>query len=203
VIKIKGLRRRWLINTVAVVCTLGLVCVLAITAAFAAYYYSSMQSDMHYRARTTTEFFSENLSLNYNEYYQSCIKYAKTFEDKNNIELQFIDTDGQIVASSYGEWTGQSHGTSDIFDAMRSRDIVPYVGKNPLTGERIMAVSSPMIYSNGEVIGVLRYVTSTAKVDQQILKVGLVTLAVCFAIIAIVSFFRMTSPIRSASRNLI
>ena len=49
-----------------------------------------------------------------------------------------------------------------------------------------MAVSSPMIYSNGEVIGVLRYVTSTAKVDQQILKVGLVTLAVCFAIIAIV-----------------
>ena len=185
-IKIKGLRRRWLINTVAVVCTLGLVCVLAITAAFAAYYYSSMQSDMHYRARTTTEFFSENLSLNYNEYYQSCIKYAKTFDDKNNIELQFIDTDGQIVASSYGEWTGQSHGTSDIFDAMRSRDIVPYVGKNPLTGERIMAVSSPMIYSNGEVIGVLRYVTSTRIMDMQIAYIAVISLLALLAVVAVV-----------------
>ena len=48
-----------------------------------------------------------------------------------------------------------------------------------------MAVSSPMIYSNGEIIGVLRYVTSTARVDQQIIKVGLITLAVCVAIIGL------------------
>ena len=53
-IQIKGLRRRWLTNTLAVVCTLGLVCVLAVTVAFSAYYYSTMESDMRYRARTRT-----------------------------------------------------------------------------------------------------------------------------------------------------
>ena len=36
-----------------------------------------------------------------------------------------------------------------------------------------MAVSAPMIYSNGDVIGVLRYVSSTEAVDRQIVKVGL------------------------------
>ena len=39
-----------------------------------------------------------------------------------------------------------------------------------------MAVSSPMIYSNGEVIGVLRYVTSTRIVDLQIVLVALILL---------------------------
>ena len=36
--KLGGLRRRWLINTVGVVGTLGLVCVLIVTTVFAAYY---------------------------------------------------------------------------------------------------------------------------------------------------------------------
>jgi hypothetical protein len=35
VFRIKGLRRRWLLNTVGVVTALGLVCVLAVTALFA------------------------------------------------------------------------------------------------------------------------------------------------------------------------
>ncbi len=171
--KLSGLRRRWILNTVGVVCALGLVCVLVVTAMFAASYYSNMESDMRYRARTTTEFFSDYLNLNYNEYYQSCITYAQTFEDKNTIELQFINTAGQIMASSYGRWTGQSPTTPEIADAVSSHEIRSYVGRDPSTGERIMAVASPMVYSNGEVIGVLRYVTSTRLLDRQILLIAL------------------------------
>ena len=63
--KLSGLRRRWLLNTVGVVCTLGLVCVLTITAVFASSYYSNMRSDMRYRAKTTTEYFAEHLNTNY------------------------------------------------------------------------------------------------------------------------------------------
>ena len=48
--KIRGLRKRWLINTAGVVFLLGLVCVMAVTASFAAYYYSNMQADMENRA---------------------------------------------------------------------------------------------------------------------------------------------------------
>ena len=50
-----------------------------------------------------------------------------------------------------------------------------------------MAVSSPMIYSSGEVIGVLRYVTSTRIVDGQILLVGLISgLALLVVISAVI-----------------
>ncbi len=184
--QIGGLRKRWLQNTASVVVALGLVCVLAVTASFAAYYYSTMESDMKYRARTTTEFFADYIDQTYNEFYQSCITYAQTFEDKDTIELQFINKQGDLVASSYGQWAGPSPSTPEIVLAAESRYPEPYVGKDPNTGERIMAVSSPMIFSNGEVIGVLRYVTSVRKVDAQILLVALISCLVLLVVLAVV-----------------
>ena len=184
--KIGGLRKRWLVNTVGVIFALGVVCVMAVTASFATYYYSNMQSDMYNRASTTTEFFAEYIDQNYNEYYQSCITYAQTFEDRDKIELQFINAGGDLVASSYGQWSGESPSTSEIQKAIASRGIEHYVGRDPDTDERIMAVSSPMIYSNGEVIGVLRYVTSTRLVDKQIVMVALVSFLVLAVVLAVV-----------------
>lgn len=168
-----GLRRRWLMNTVGVVCLLGLVCVVVVTFVFAAYYYSSVESDLQNRAANTTDFFMEYTSQNYNDYYQSCINYANSFDDKNKLELQFINTEGNIVATSHGDWALESPETPEIQEAIQTKQIQPYRGKDPITGERIIAVSGPMIYKNGEVIGVLRYVTSTRLIDQQILVVAI------------------------------
>ncbi len=184
--KIKGLRRRWILNTVGLFCVIGLLCVMVVTTVFAAYYYEAMESDMRYRARSTTEFFADYQNQNYNEYYQSCITYAQTFEDKDMIELQFISADGTIVTSSYGSWAGRSPTTRDIQDAISTRGICAFVGKNPLTKERIMAVSSPMIYSNGEVIGVLRYVTSTAVMDRQIAYIAGIALTALLVVLIVV-----------------
>lgn len=184
--RIGGLQKRWLINTVAVVFALGMLCVIAVTAVFSAYYHSGLQSDMRYRAATTTDFFADYSDLDYGEYYQSCIHYAKTFEDRNDLELQFINADGRMVASSYGNWVGQAPTTSDIQLAMESRAPQPFIGRDERTGERIIAVSSPIIYSNGEVIGVLRYVTSTRLLDLQILKVFTYSVLILLLVMLIV-----------------
>ena len=141
---------------------------------------------MRYRARNTTEFFSEYINQSYNEYYQSCIAYAQGFEDKDVIELQFINAGGRIVASSYGKWAGQSPTTSDISSALKTGEIQVFRGENPQTGERIMAVSSPMVYSNGETIGVLRYVTSLQMVDIQILQLALIALSALLVVLGAV-----------------
>jgi signal transduction histidine kinase len=56
-----------------------------------------------------------------------------------------------------------------------------------MTGERIMAVSSPLIY-NGTVVGVLRFVTSMSLVDHQIIAITAIAMVVGVAILAIVYF---------------
>lgn len=186
--KTGSLRRRWIMNTVGVVTILGLLCAIVVTAVFAVYYYSAMESDMRYRAQNTTDFFAEYINLDYNNYYQSCIHYANTFADKNIIELQFINSQYSMVATSYGNWAGEAPSTTDIADAFRTRDVGKFVGKDPVTGERIMAFSKAMIYSNGEVIGVLRYVTSTKLVDKQIAIVAMWSLLALTLMILIVWF---------------
>ena len=186
--KAGSLRKRWILNTVGVVLSLGIVCVLAITASYAAYYYSNMQSDLENRAKTTTEFFADYMDQDYNEFYQSCIAYTQGYEKRNTIELQFIDRRGNIIASSYGLWAVEPPKTEEIQVAIDTRDAEPFVGKDPITGERIIAVSCPVIYSNGEVMGVLRYVTSTYIVDMQIWLVALVCIAVLVVVLMVVLF---------------
>ena len=186
--KTGSMRRRWIINTVGVVAILGLLCAVAVTAVFAVYYYSAMESDMRSRAQNTTDFFSEYINLDYNNYYQSCIQYANTFADKNIIELQFINSQYSMVATSYGNWAGEAPSTTDIAQAFQTRDVGKFIGKDPVTGERIMAFSKAMVYSNGEVIGVLRYVTSTKLVDRQIAIVASWALFALILVVLIVWF---------------
>ena len=146
--KRSSLRSRWLSNTLTVFCVLGLVCVLMITATFAVYYYSNMRSDMMGRAAQTSQFFSGYISQNYEDYYQSCVSYAQSFEKSGSMELQFINTDGLLVASSYGPWAGKSPSTSEITKAIRQRQSEPFIGRDPDTGEHIMAVSCPMSFAH-------------------------------------------------------
>lgn len=183
---VKGLRKRWLLNTLGVVCALGIVCVLAVTASFAAYYYSNMEADMENRARSTAEFFTEYVNQDYNSFYQSCITYAETFEERDRIELQFIDQGGTIVASSYGPWLGPSPTTPEIEQAVLLRGARSYVGRDPQTKQRIMAVSNPMIYSSGEVIGVLRFVTATSIVDRQVFEIFFVSFLALLVVLTVV-----------------
>ena len=154
----------------------------------AAYYDTNLRSGLETKAKTTTDFFSNYISQSYNEYYQSCIKFAKTFEEKDRLELQFISTSGKIVASSYGKFAGRSPSTPEIQQAMDSQQTRVFKGRNPSTGERILAVSSPMIYSNGEVIGVLRYVTSLRNADLQILMIALIAATVGLLFIGAIFF---------------
>ena len=186
--RLSGIERRWFLGNVGIITLLTIACVLAVILSMAAYYDTNLRSGLETKAKTTTDFFSNYISQSYNEYYQSCIKFAKTFEEKDRLELQFISTNGKIVASSYGKFAGRSPSTPEIQQAMNSQQTRVFKGRNPSTGERILAVSSPMIYSNGEVIGVLRYVTSLRNADLQILMIALIAATVGLLFIGAIFF---------------
>ena len=186
--RLSGIERRWFLGNVGVITLLTIACVLAVILSMAAYYDTNLRSGLETKAKTTTDFFSNYISQSYNEYYQSCIKFAKTFEEKDRLELQFISTNGKIVASSYGKFAGRSPSTPEIRQAIDSQQTRVFKGRNPSTGERILAVSSPMIYSNGEVIGVLRYVTSLRNADLQVLMIALIAATVGLLFIGAIFF---------------
>lgn len=185
--KLGSLRKRWLMNTASVVCSLGMACTLAVTAAFAVYFYSDMETDMRCRARTAVEYFAHCLNMSESEFYQSCILYTQSFED-DTIALQFIDADGQIIVSSGQKRSGASPDTPEILEAVGTRGIQPYRGKDFQSGEQVLSVSAPIIDRNGEVIGVLRYVIEARFLNRRILIVALLCLLALALVVTVVLF---------------
>ncbi len=186
---IHGLKQRWLINSLVVVIIVVIVAVSAFSIAISNYYYSSMETGLKNKARTAADFFANYITKTYAEFYESAYKYTESFDESDRLELQFINTEGKVEISTYGITAGTSPGTTDIADALGTGEIGVFVGKSPLTGERIMAVSSPMIYSNNQVIGAMRYVSSMKLVDRQVtvfillaVGVGLVILLMAVAV---------------------
>jgi signal transduction histidine kinase len=182
----KGLRRRWLINTAGMICALGLICVVLVTVLFGGYYYSAMESDMRMRVETITGVLESVANQDDDAFYQSCIAYVQTFEKLPHSELQFINTSGVLVASSYGIRTEELLVFDDVMDALSDQESHRYIGRDPMTGEHIMAVSGPLFYADGELAGVVCFLTSTWEVHRQIAIVACISFAVLLAVLALV-----------------
>ena len=184
--KRSGIQRRWLRNILSLIAAGVVVAVSAFAVVNGASCYSTLRAGLESNAYTVRAFLDNSLDLNYSEYYSNCVALAETYENKNLIELQFVEKSGKLVASSYGLFTIEKIQAKDVDDALASGKTCDYTGNNPATGERIMAVSMPVVYSDGRIVGVLRFVTSTKLADQRILLTALLALAVGMAVLALV-----------------
>ena len=181
---IGGIRRRWLMNSISVVVVLIFVAVVAFSVAMASYYYTSVSSSLENTVDAVTDFLEDYTESEYRAYVN---RYVVDFESKDRLELQFLSRYGSVQESTSGLTANVSPGTPDIHDAINLRKTRHWTGKDPNTGERIMAVSAPVIY-NGTVVGVMRVVTSMKLVDQQIVNTVLLALALGLVILFIVYF---------------
>ena len=182
---IRGLRERWLFSAALPILLLLVLAVALFTVGVQEYYYNAMRSGLESRARVAAETFSGYGVKSYSEYYRLASYSAETFEEKDTIELQFINANGRVQVSSYGLTAGTLPGTSDI-DSAIGGSMDSFQGRDPQTGEMIMAVSYPL-YFNSRVVGVLRYVTSLREAQHRVLMDSLLAAAaalVCMVLIA-------------------
>ena len=171
--KIRGIRRRWLTNSVSVVLLIVVLAVVGFTAAMARYYYDAIEEGLRARATSAASFFR---NYTQSEYRQMAKSYVDNFSEKNVLELQFLETDGSILYSSYGLTTGTTPDTPDIAYAFENSVPGVWQGDDPSTGERIMAVTAPVLY-RGTLVGAVRVVTSLVSVDRQLyISTGVVAL---------------------------
>lgn len=183
-----GLRRRWLANTITVISALGMVCVLAVTASFAAFYYSNMESDLRELAYNRGSFIQEFQDRENADFYQFCLGYVRSADQGSTAQLQFVNVDGTVAASMVSQQEGMTLGTTDIPEAVNTRGITTYVGEDAILGYRVIAVSSPVIYTSGEVAGVLRHTVDTRAVDRQIMNVAFISLFSMLMVLTVVVF---------------
>ena len=189
--KVKGLRRRWLAGSIVPVAAILLLVGILISVGFASNYYNSARSTLRAKASSGADYFNTYVMTGYKEYYRSATLYAATFDDSDRIELQFLNSAGRVEVTTRGLTAGTYPGTPEIARAVESGTVQDFVGRDEATGERIIAASSLLKY-NGQVVGVMRYVTGIGELDRQ---VSLTVLVVCGVMAAVICLIFLSSSI--------
>ena len=189
--KVKGLRRRWLAGSIVPVAAILLLVGVLISVGFASNYYNSARSTLRAKASSGADYFNTYVMTGYKEYYRSATLYAATFDDSDRIELQFLNSAGRVEVTTRGLTAGTYPGTPEIARAVESGTVQDFVGRDEATGERIIAASSLLKY-NGQVVGVMRYVTGIGELDRQ---VSLTVLVVCGVMAAVICLIFLSSSI--------
>ena len=183
-VKIRGIRRRWLLNSVGIVALIIILAVSAFAVSLVNYYYTETADSLERKASSTANGFRLYTRSDYRTAAQQTVN---SYEDKSRLELQFLDTSGAVLYSGNDLTAGSTPNTPDIQIAMESKSATSWQGKDPSTGERILAASCPVIYQ-GDVVGVIRYVTSLSGIDRQFVFSMAVIITIALAIFAMVYF---------------
>ncbi|MCL2200958.1 MAG: HAMP domain-containing histidine kinase [Oscillospiraceae bacterium] len=206
-----GWRQRWIRGAMLIALVAVVVAVSLFSVIIHNYYHATIRTGLEAKARTATDFFANYVARSYAEFFNAAHRYTETFREADRIELQFLDTNGSILISTLTITSGTSPNTPDIWAAIENRQIESWVGRRVATGERIMAASAPMVFADGEVIGVMRYVSSLQLVDRQVMLnvlgatgIGLLLLLIIFfvSLVFIRSIITPVSEITKVSKRI-
>ncbi len=181
-----GLTRRWLRNAFFLIVMFLLALQILFTAMLRYYYYQGVESALESRAQLYHRTTELNWGPGVLAYDTGAREVVAAFNDKDKIELQVVNTDGEVLLSSSGFIPeverapdyGRAHGSDDGVGTWRGRSA---------TGERVMALTMLETDADGTVVGGLRYVVSLTAVDRQILLLSLLLFGFMLVIVFFVS----------------
>lgn len=188
--------RRWMLNSLGIIVLLLLIFGLAFVLSVRSYYYKGVEYSLSSRLDSIDSVFRQistsNTKLNIDSFARQLVE---SFEDKEKLEIQVLDSSGAVLVSSTGfapvDLVAPDYKAATSADNNRSG----WRGKNG-TGERIMSMTLALTNADGSVFGGVRYVTSLAQVDRQIfIYLGLVVLfgsVVLFLVMVSSSYFVST-----------
>ena len=182
--KIRGIRRRWLLNSVGVVALILTIAALTLATSLWSFYYEKSLEDLESRANSVVYSFRNYTA---SEYRSAAQRMVNDYEEKGKLELQFLDASGAVLYSGNDLTAGTVPETPDVLEALERKETVSWMGEDPTTGEQIIAAASPVIF-RGETEGVIRYVSSLEGINRQFTFSMAVVLAICLAFFAMVYF---------------
>ncbi|MBE6903604.1 MAG: HAMP domain-containing histidine kinase [Ruminococcaceae bacterium] len=183
----KSITKSWLFNVFGIILIFLIAFEVVFSIVISTYYKDSVNQKITTTATVTAQFFNKYYKNQSSDFYSAAIKLTEDFEDKDKFELQIVDLNGKILSSSNGYIPINALETPDVEQAMWLSS-ASYTGKNLETNEDIMAVSVGLKDSSGNIRAIARFVVSLEKLNNYIILVILISIAICLFILALVFF---------------
>lgn len=206
--KFVGITKRWFLKVASIIIVILIMVSVSMFFSFRSYYYgvADMALDSYSSDGMTTALALYGDSAT-NSFELAAREYVDSFPDKNNVAVWVIDAAGRIVISSSGFSIKETVDMPDYAAAMSSDEgTAKWTGRLP-SGEKIMASSSMVRYSDGQTAGAVRFMVSLRAVDEQLVMIATIIAAaalIMFAVIMISSivFIRsIVAPVKSVGET--
>ena len=184
----RGITRRWTTNVLAGIVLLLVLVEIAAIAAVRYYYYQNVENALELRARQAYNTFSLYVSSPTFDFETGAWDFAEAFRDKEKMELQVINADGEAVVSSSG-FVPQEQTMPDYELAKTAEDQMGVWHGHTADGESVMAMTVVIRDGQQNVLGSVRYIVSLELVNRQLLIFSVLMLLFGLAIV----FFVMLS----------
>ncbi len=109
-------------------------------------------------------------SSNLSDFESQLLILAEDFPFKSQVEVQFLDSKGEVKVSTSGFIpSGEVYG-----ELSQDEGVETWIGKLS-TGEKVMAASTKIMAYDGSAMGYVRSVTSLELIDRQLVVISLIT----------------------------
>lgn len=184
----RGITRRWTTNVLAGIVLLLILVEIVAIAAVRYYYYQNVENALELRARQAYNTFSLYVSSPTFDFETGAWDFVEAFRDKEKMELQVINADGEAVVSSSG-FVPQEQTMPDYELAKTAEDQMGVWHGRTADGESVMAMTVVIRDGQQNVLGSVRYIVSLELVNRQLLIFSVLMLLFGLAIV----FFVMLS----------
>ncbi|MDO5142908.1 MAG: ATP-binding protein [Eubacteriales bacterium] len=178
-----------MMNSLSFVLVILAAVVILVSVGISGYYYATVRDNLVSRATSTADTFQKYFTETYDQFYNQAESTVATFQEQDKLEQQFLDANGRILLSTSGLSAGGMASTEDAMLALAEQKPKAFTGRDPLSNERVMSVSTPLLSARGDLIGGVRLITSLRIVERQIWTIiGIAVLAcLLFLMLVVVS----------------
>ncbi len=182
----KGLTKRWVFNTFAVILMILCVLIIAFALVVQNFYYNGIRQTLSGRSSELVNIFSD-----YDDSFTDTAReYVENFPDKELMELMVINKDGEAVINSTGFTPDNDQQMPDYDEALGNNDhSADWHGKIS-SGENVMALTRVITDGNNKPVGAIRYLVSLEEADR---KIFIAISLVCLVGILIMFFIFISS----------
>ncbi|ANS74608.1 histidine kinase [Paenibacillus yonginensis] len=184
----KGIGRQIVMHYFIVVFVTLLLVEVIFMFAIRSYYYNSISTHLENYAAWASDYFQKYVKQNEDDELSYLPDMIQTFKLVNT-EVEIVNGDGVVLTNSTDFQVDKPVQTSDVLQA-KAGSISKWIGRQPGTGELVMAVSSPLKV-NGTNKFIIRYVTSLELVNEKLLNITLLAIVIGLVVLAVVLLFSM------------
>ncbi len=181
-----GIKGRWLVNSLSFVLVILAVVVILISVGVSGYYYATCATTSRHARRPRRTHSANTSPILTISFTRRRRQPSTTFQDQDKFEQQFLDANGRILLSTSGLSGGGVASTEDASQALSGQKTAVFTGRDPLSGERVMSVTAPLLSARGDLVGGVRYITSLRIVERQIWMIVGFSLLACLLFLMLV-----------------